>query len=123
MELCLENSDGHTIKAYNNGIISIGDNNFDKSLIVSVNQIITEWPPNCFDELTLEHCQTLLDLNPELVLLGTGETQHFPHPTLLELFLGNGIGFECMNTAAACRTYNALISDQRNVVAGLILTT
>jgi len=31
-----------------------------------------------------------------------------------------GIGFEVMNTGAACRTYNVLVGEQRRVVALLL---
>lgn len=56
-------------------------------------------------------------LEPEIVLLGTGEQQRFPHPRLTRELLTRGIGVEIMNTAAACRTYNILMLEGRRVVA------
>ena len=60
-------------------------------------------------------------MTPELVILGFGQTQHFPSIEIQREFLKNGIGLECMNLAAACRTFNVLMSENRRALAGLIL--
>jgi uncharacterized protein len=54
------------------------------------------------------------------VIIGTGERQHFLPPLLMMEFHGQGIGAEVMSTAAACRTFNVLVSEGRNVVAALL---
>ena len=53
--------------------------------------------------------------------VGTGETQLFPDPAAFTALMDLGVGFEVMDNAAACRTYNILMSEGRGVVAGLIL--
>jgi len=60
-------------------------------------------------------------LEPELVLVGTGHRQEFPAAAFGAHFLKSGIGFEVMDTGAACRTFNVLVSEQRHVVALLLL--
>jgi uncharacterized protein len=60
-------------------------------------------------------------LQPEVVLIGTGQRQVFPAPAFGAQFLRAGIGFEVMDTGAACRTFNVLVSEQRLVVALLIV--
>jgi uncharacterized protein len=58
---------------------------------------------------------------PELVLFGSGPTQHFLPPMLWQALVKQGIGFETMNTPAACRTYNVLVAEGRKVLAALLI--
>ncbi len=58
---------------------------------------------------------------PEIVLLGTGETQRFPDTAVLGAILARGIGVEVMANGAACRTYNVLVSEDRKVAVALVL--
>ncbi|MBU3735478.1 MAG: hypothetical protein FGM62_00730, partial [Methylobacterium sp.] len=67
------------------------------------------------------HFEYLAGLAPELVLLGTGLRHCFAHPRLSRALSEAGIGLECMDTAAACRTYNILMSEGRHVAAALII--
>lgn len=57
---------------------------------------------------------------PELILLGTGRRQQFLHPAVTQRLLGMGIGVEIMDSHAAARTYNILMSEGRKVLAILI---
>ena len=63
----------------------------------------------------------ILALDPELVLLGTGQRQIFPAAAFRARFLSAGIGFEVMDTGAACRTFNVLVAEQRRVAALLMV--
>ena len=55
------------------------------------------------------------------LLFGTGRCQRFPRPELLRPFMAARIGVEIMDTAAACRTYNILALEGRNVAAALLI--
>ncbi len=91
------------------------------SLILTAQQLITDWAPNQVDELSVAHLDAILKLEPELVILGTGGRQQFPTTnTLLPLHRAR-IGIEVMDTAAACRTFNILVAEGRHVVAGLMM--
>ena len=63
----------------------------------------------------------LLQFEPELVLLGTGAKQQFPHPALIRALTDARISVEPMDTRAACRTFNILVAENRRVVAALII--
>lgn len=90
------------------------------SVVLSRDTLVEAWPPLRPDEITAAHLETLLELEPEVVLLGTGPTQVFlPVPVLSEFFR-RGIGVEMMDTRAACRTFNVLVSEERRVVAGFL---
>jgi uncharacterized protein len=91
-----------------------------QSVIVLPNRL-QEWSPASFLELEEFHFQPLLDLEPEIVLIGTGDRLRFPASYLVEPLLRHQIGVEFMNTAAACRTYNILVGEGRRVVAALLM--
>ena len=94
---------------------------FNNSLIISPAQLIRDWPPQSFDELKTAHFSLLTELQPEIILLGTGDILRWPEPALLSPLYQEGIGVEIMDTAAACRTYNILMADARNFVAALLM--
>jgi uncharacterized protein len=109
------------IRAYREGEIRINEAVYQDAVILSASTILTEPGLHTLSDLNAEHRARILKLDPELVLLGTGSRQTFPHPSFGAEFLRMGIGFEVMDTGAACRTFNVLVSEQRRVV-GILLT-
>jgi uncharacterized protein len=109
------------IRAYERGRITIGDRQYAHSLILCPGQTATAWRPRCADDLLHEDFDALVALQPDVVLLGTGSQLCFPPPGLTVRLLQLGVGVEVMDTAAACRTYNILLAEQRRVVAALLL--
>jgi len=93
----------------------------NSSFIISPVQVIRDWPPQTFEELTRDHFELLSDLEPEIVIFGSGDTLRWPDPALLSPLIDYGIGVEIMDTAAACRTYNVLMADSRNFAAALLI--
>ena len=79
------------------------------------------WPISAFNDLTVANFEQIAAKKPELVIFGSGKTLRFPKPELLKPLIEAKIGFETMNTHAACRTYNILMGEGRNVLAALIL--
>ncbi len=92
-----------------------------QSAIVLSSRIIDDWSPQCMSELRVGHIEQLCGLNSELVLLGTGKECHIPDAEIIAPLIESGIGIEFMGTAAACRTYNILVQDGRNVAAALLI--
>jgi len=92
-----------------------------KSAIIKANKLIDDWEPQNPHLLKLADFQRILDLRPEVVILGTGKNIHFPEARDMLLLQQEGIGVEVMGTAAACRTYNFLISDGRDVACALFM--
>lgn len=114
------NTGDYIIQSYTLGEIRINGVSYTNSLILSPHQIITDWPPQNIHALAIEHLDIIIQLHPEIIVLGTGEHQHFLNPILLTNLMAHHIGFEIMNTFAACRTFNLLASEGRKVVAGLL---
>ena len=92
-----------------------------QSLILTPQQLIIDWEPNQLDELTAAHLDAVLNLEPELILLGTGARQQFPAMAIMQPLHRARIGVEVMDTAAACRTFNILVAEGRHVVAALMM--
>lgn len=101
--------------------VAINDIVYKKAVIVTANQIITTHDITQFEALTTENLSALLALKPEVVLLGTGEKHRFIHPKLTTSLTEQHIPVECMTTAAACRTFNILVSEGRGVIAVLLI--
>jgi uncharacterized protein len=91
-----------------------------RSLVVTAESLIADWPVEKPEDIESEHLEPILELRPEVVLIGTGRRQVFLKPALLMAFYQRGIGVEMMTTQAACRTFNVLISDNRKVAAALL---
>jgi uncharacterized protein len=114
------NDSGTIIRGYREGSVTVNDQEIRQSVIITPGQILP-WPPQSFADLETAHLADLSDLEPELVLLGTGNRQQFPPPAITHPLLNQGIGVEVMDTAAACRTYNILVAEGRRVVAALLM--
>lgn len=109
------------IRSYAPGEIKINDEIFRRPLIVGASTIVPGPAVAGAAELTVEHTADIVALEPELVLVGTGARQVFPAAEFGAQFLRAGIGFEVMDTGAACRTFNVLVSEERRVVALLLV--
>ncbi len=92
-----------------------------RSLIITPDRLITDWPPGDLSELAAHHLEPIVALEPELVLLGVGRRLRFPEPALVAPLANRGIGVEFMDSAAACRTYNLLAADDRRVAAAILI--
>jgi uncharacterized protein len=110
----------NTVTAYGPGFIEINKSRFEGHLLLVPDAPVRPWQAADFDGLRAEDFEALLLLDPELVLLGTGRRQRFPHPRLTACLVKAGVGIEIMDTAAACRTYNILMSEGRRVLAAFL---
>lgn len=106
---------------YGEDHVMINRERFDTSITVSAEEVRSDWNVASFDALNEANFEYFLALKPEVLLLGTGKSQRFPHPRLYRKLTDAGIGVECMNTPAACRTYNILVEEDRRVVAAILL--
>lgn len=112
---------GLSIQRYDQGEVSVDGVVYRQNCVVLPDRVISEWRPSSISDLKPEDFCFLVELKPEIVILGTGDTQHFLHPSLTEPLMRSRIGLEIMNTAAACRTYNVLMSEGRRVAAALFM--
>jgi len=106
---------------YDDGEISINHQSYHSGLCLHANRITAPWGPESLSELTIEHLSPLLQPVPEVLILGTGRQTAFPDGEILDYFSRRKIGFECMDSRSAARTYNILIEEGRTVSAALLL--
>ena len=122
MKLTDERTAGaYLVRSYKPGELRVGEEVLTSSCVVRVDRLMRDWRPRSVDEMTLADLEIVLALEPEIVVFGLGERQRFLPPELMSAMLSRGIGCEAMTTDAACRTYNVLVSEDRPVVAALIV--
>ncbi len=117
-----DQSTGNFIHGYTENSVEVNGSSFSRSLVIMQERIISDWRPETFQQLTENDFSELLELGPDIVLLGTGPQQQFPIPGLYRSLIDAGIGVEIMTTPAACRTYNILTSEGRRVIAALLFS-
>ena len=111
----------NVIRSYSADEIHVGEHTIRSSCLVTADRLIAQWPPGSLEELTASYLETIFELRPELVLLGTGPRQRFPSAAIRSAFGTRSIGLESMDLGAACRTFNILVHEERRVAAALFL--
>jgi uncharacterized protein len=125
MKLQPDRLDVQSILGYGPGWIGLGNQGVAEKIVYSI--VIGSrgekfaWSCNRFEELTEAHFARLAATRPELVIFGSGTRLRFPPPAFLRRLMNQRIGIETMDTLAACRTYNILAGEGRNVVAALLI--
>lgn len=114
-------SGANTITGYGDGYVEINQTPYSHAVLLSSDGNIKEWPVKSFDELAAANFTQMVALKPELIIIGTGNRQRFPKPELVKTLIDAKIGFEIMDSQAACRTYNILVNEGRRVLLALIV--
>jgi len=114
-------ADLNMVTGYATDHVMINKVRYDENLILQPGNIIPGWLAGSFDTLSMEEFVRVAELGAEIVIIGTGARQRFPSPALLRPLISARIGFEVMDLGSACRTYNILAGEGRNVAAALIL--
>jgi uncharacterized protein len=121
MKLHLDNAAGiNLITGYADDHVLINRQRHAGNLVILADRLVQGWAPGGFAGLSAADFEAILPLGPEILLIGTGRRQRFPNPALLRPLMEARIGFEVMDLAAACRTYNILVSESRAVAVALL---
>lgn len=105
------------------GRIFVHQTPFTHSVLVPWVGQAQAWPFTAAQALQEGAFDAVLAWKPEVVIFGSGERLQFISPSLYRALIEARIGFETMDTAAACRTYNVLVNEGRRVVGAFILET
>ncbi len=116
-----KSSPQHVVTAYEVGCVAVNGRVLTRSLLLLPDHLDEQWGPEAYAALATEHLVQLTTYPCDVLLLGTGSRQRFPAPAMLRPLIEAGCGFEIMDTAAACRTYNLLVAEGRIVLAALII--
>ena len=121
MKFQLQKQTGQSLfTGYGAGYVMVNTVRYERSLVVTPECVDENWRVESFDKLDANHFEYLCALKPEIVLLGTGTVMRFPSRALSHRMLTARIGLEVMDTPAACRTFNILMAEGRNVVAAVL---
>lgn len=122
MQLSQENPDFlYVLRGVSEAGVLVNQETLARSFLLAPNQISEDWRPTSAADLQPADMDAVLDLQPALVLLGTGPRQKFPSAAVMAALLTRGIGIEVMDSAAAARTFNVLATEGRRVVAAFLL--
>jgi uncharacterized protein len=122
LKFTLESTTALSVRSVANGKFQIGDQTWTEAIGLTPDGVINDWQVAPVTELSPDTLAPLLDLQPELIIVGTGSSQVLPDRDLMFAMARSGIGLECMDTAAAARTFNVLASEGRSVAAVLYPT-
>ena len=121
MKFHLQTPAANVVTGTGPGWIRIGATEHRANLVLLPDAVVEGWAPGGYAALTERDFAALLAHAPEMVLLGTGARQQFPHPRLLQALAAARVGVEVMDTRAACRTFNILVAEDRRVAAALVV--
>ena len=103
------------------GRVWVGSTPYTHSLLVPWRGEVLAWNAASLADLTAGHFERIAALKPEVVIFGSGQRLRFAPAALMRGLFALRIGIETMDTAAACRTYNVLVAEGRNVLAALLI--
>jgi uncharacterized protein len=121
MKFHLNTSAGNVFTGYGHDYVRLGIGVYRENVVVTPERILIGWCPAGFDALTDADFAAVAELQPEIVLLGTGARQRFPSPRLTRALTEARIGLDVMDTPAACRTFNILAAEERKVAVAILL--
>lgn len=127
MKLQPDHLDVQSILGYGPGWVGLGHNGvaekIKRSIVIGSRGEKLDWNCSSFEQLTEEHFARLASMQPELVIFGSGLRLRFAPPAFMRALMQRRIGIETMDTLAACRTYNILAGEGRQVIAALLIET
>ena len=122
MQLILERPDyAYSLRGADGRHALVNERSLTRSFIIAPDALVESWPVDDITAMRPADLEPLFALQPELIVLGSGETQAFPPTDVAATCLQRGIGVEAMTNAAAARTFNVLAGEGRRVVAGFVI--
>lgn len=110
----------YLVTGFGDGYLQVGDRRLARTIVLGPGVLLEDWGAASIEQLDTADFAKLATLQAQIILLGTGPVQKFPHPSLLRPLIDAGVGVEVMDTLAAARTYNILVAEGRSVVAVLM---
>ena len=121
MDLTLQkNTSDKIIKNYENHTIYIDKSKYDFNIFVSKDFVI-KWSISEINNIVIDDLSDIIKYNPEIILIGTGLQPILPKSEIINQLHNSNVGVEFMSTDAACKTFNVLLQEDRNVIAGLVV--
>ena len=122
IELDSEFTTSNKIISYSNDSFKLKDTLIETNIVISKDRLIENWSVDSYQNLATQHLDQIILWQPELIIIGSGKIPSFPNPELIAYAASKNTGLEIMDTGAACRSYNLLLDEGRDVVACLFLS-
>jgi len=116
-----EQNSAITVRQVEPGQLRIGNDLVRTNVLLTADREIRKWAIENIEQLSESDLDAILQAAPEMIVVGTGWRSVFPQRELVFALARRGIGFETMDTPAACRTFNILINEGRRAAAALIV--
>ncbi|MEM7259080.1 MAG: Mth938-like domain-containing protein [Pseudomonadota bacterium] len=121
IKITLDNPQGeYVFSNYGEGFLAVNHQTLNNSVLIYPDRL-EAWPVTTMSELTADHFDAFIERRPDVLIFGTGVRQHFPSIELRRELAKRNVQMDVMDTPAACRTYNLLVSEDRNVAAAVLL--
>lgn len=120
MKFQLEKTQGHIVRGWEAEGIRIGERLITGSVVLTATEVIEGWTDAGAEALQHQDFEAILELAPDIILLGTGGRLEFPSAQLMSYVVSRGFGLEVMDTPAACRTFNVLRHEERAVALAVL---
>ncbi len=102
-------------------MIKVGDQAITCNVTLFRETVDSGWMLDADGELPADVIDALIEQRPEVIVVGAGWQSRLPPRDLMFRLAREGIGFEIMDTPAACRTFNILVSEDRDAAALLVI--
>ncbi|MCC7067207.1 MAG: hypothetical protein IT523_02000 [Burkholderiales bacterium] len=120
MQLLREATSEFAITGYTATSVTVGGVEHSRSVCLSHRAPVAPWPVASFDDIDVAAVAQAVTAGADIVLIGTGRRLRFPKPEVLRPLREAQMGYEIMDTGAACRTFNVLLGEGRQVAALLL---
>jgi uncharacterized protein len=117
LKFTLESSSALSVRSVANGEFLIGNEVWSEPIALTPDGLLQDWVAPPLADLSVDSLSGLLEMGPELLIVGTGSQQILPGRELMFGMARSGIGLELMDTPAAARTFNVLLGEDRAVAA------
>lgn len=121
MQFTRDQNSAITVRQVEPGQLRIGNELVRNNVLLTADREIRKWTIGDIDKLAESDLDEILTAAPEMIVVGSGWKAVFPPRDVVFALARRGVGFEIMDTPAACRTFNILINEGRRAAAALIV--
>ena len=107
--------------AYGDDFFQLGNDRIESSLIFNHGEVTSPWVEGDMTTLTVDDLKWMESNKPEVLVIGTGRRTAFPSHEVMDYLASLHVGYECMDSLSAARTFNILVTEGRNVSAAMLL--
>ncbi len=106
---------------YGDDFFQLGKDKVESSLVFHQGIITAPWIEGNISSLQVSDLTWLEKNTPEVLVIGTGRRTAFPSHDVMDYLASLHVGYECMDSLSAARTFNILVGEGRSIAAAMLL--